>query len=169
MKRPVTVEELFAQPANFFALGFGLGLARHAPGTVGTLLALPIFLVMPRVNHFFYLGLLVVLFAFGVWCCERCAGNLGQHDHPAIVWDEVVGMLITLFMAPAGWLYLLLGFLLFRFFDIVKPWPIGWVDRRVDGGMGIMLDDVLAGVMAWAVLQSTVLWLVPWVIDFLQN
>ena len=88
-----------------------------------------------------------------MWCCGYSAGLLGVHDHPAIVWDEIVGMLITLFLLPATPVYLLLGFLLFRFFDIIKPWPIGWIDRRVDGGMGIMLDDVIAGLMALLIVQ----------------
>lgn len=167
VKRP-TAHDLLAHPANFFALGFGSGLAKYAPGTFGSLAALPIFLCMPRVNIYFYIGIVIVLFAFGVWVCEASARQLGLHDHPAIVWDEIVGMLITLFLVPFSILPILLGFLLFRFFDIIKPWPIGWIDRRVDGGMGIMLDDVLAGLMAWAVLQLTVLYLVPWVIQLTQ-
>jgi len=153
--------QLFAHPANFLALGFGSGLSRFAPGTAGSLVALPIFLCMPKANHFFYLSILVILFIVGLWCCGKSAKLLGAHDHPAIVWDEIVGMLVTLFMIPLTPLYLLLGFLLFRFFDIVKPWPIGWVDRRVDHGMGIMLDDVLAGVMAWLVLQALIRWVLP--------
>ena len=153
--------QLFAHPANFLALGFGSGLSRFAPGTAGSLVALPLFLCMPKANHFFYLGVLIILFIVGLWCCGKSAKLLGAHDHPAIVWDEIVGMLVTLFMIPLTPLYLLLGFLLFRFFDIVKPWPIGWVDRRVDHGMGIMLDDVIAGVMAWLVLQALMRWVLP--------
>ena len=153
--------QLFAHPANFLALGFGSGLSRFAPGTAGSVVALPIFLCMPKANHFFYLGVLIILFIVGLWCCGKSAKLLGAHDHPAIVWDEIVGMLVTLFMIPLTPLYLLLGFLLFRFFDIVKPWPIGWVDRRVDHGMGIMLDDVIAGVMAWLVLQALMRWVLP--------
>jgi len=144
----VTHQDLFAHPANFLALGFGAGLSRYAPGTVGSLVALPVFLLMPRVNIFFYLGLLVVLFAVGVWCCAHSAELLGVHDHPAIVWDEIVGMLIALFMVPITLPYIVLAFLLFRLFDIVKPWPIGWIDRRVDRGVGIMMDDVVAGLIA---------------------
>ena len=157
----VTHNDLFAHPANFLALGFGAGLAPVAPGTFGSLVALPMFLLMPKVNFFFYLGIVVVLFAIGVWCCNQSAELLGVHDHPAIVWDEIVGMLIALFMVPPTILYVLYAFLLFRFFDILKPWPIGWVDRRVDRGIGIMMDDVLAGVMALLVLQATHLYLLP--------
>lgn len=153
--------QLFAHPANFLAMGFGSGLSRYAPGTVGTLVAIPFFLCMPKANHFFYLGTLIILFIVGLWCCGHSAKLLGAHDHPAIVWDEIVGMLVVLFMIPLTPLYLLLGFLLFRFFDIIKPWPIGWVDRKVDHGMGIMLDDVIAGVMAWLVLQGMIRWVLP--------
>ena len=85
------------------------------------------------------------------------ARDLGVHDHGGIVWDEMVGIWITLWLAPAGWQWLLLGFGLFRLFDIVKPWPIRWIDRQVHGGLGIMLDDVLAGVFAWLALQAVVL------------
>lgn len=145
--------QLFAHPANFLALGFGAGLAKYAPGTAGSLVALPIFLLMLWLNPIFYVAIVVLLFIIGVWCCGYSAGLLGVHDHPAIVWDEIVGMLITLFLLPATPVYLLLGFLLFRFFDIIKPWPIGWIDRRVDGGMGIMLDDVIAGLMALLIVQ----------------
>jgi len=149
----VNHHHLFAHPANFLALGFGSGLSKYAPGTVGSLVAIPIFLAITWTNPIAYVGIVVLLFVIGVWCCGHSAGLLGTHDHPAIVWDEIVGMLIALFLIPVSPLYLLLGFLLFRFFDIVKPWPIGWVDRRVDGGMGIMLDDVIAGLMSLLILQ----------------
>jgi len=158
VKRVLVAGDLLTHPANFFALGFGTGLSRIAPGTVGSLLAIPLFLMMPKVNIFFYLAIVLLLFAFGVWCCGVSARVLGVHDHSGIVWDEIVGMLIALFAVPQTWLYVLFGFLLFRLFDIWKPWPIGWVDRKVDGGMGIMLDDVLAGLMALAVLQVVHWW-----------
>lgn len=161
MQTRVDHRQLFAHPANFLSMGFGTGLARYAPGTVGTLVALPIFFVMPKANPLFYLGVLILLFCIGIWCCGCSAGLLGTHDHPAIVYDEVVGMLLVLFLLPPSLVWLVLAFLLFRFFDIVKPWPIGWVDRRVDGGMGIMLDDILAGIMAWLVLHATYRWLLP--------
>jgi phosphatidylglycerophosphatase A len=94
-----------------------------------------------------------VLFALGVWCCDACAKNLGVHDHPGIVWDEVVGYLITMIAVPKTLLWVVVGFILFRFFDILKPWPISWIDKHVEGGMGIMLDDVLAAVFALIVIQ----------------
>lgn len=145
-------QALFASPANLFALGFGLGLAPKAPGTFGTLLGVALFLLMPQ-SALIYAGIVLVLFVFGVWCCGQSAKDLGVHDHPGIVWDEVVGYLLAMITLPAEPLWMCAGFVVFRFFDIVKPWPIGWVDRQVDGGMGIMLDDVLAAVYSIVVLQ----------------
>ena len=92
----------------------------------------------------------------GIKICNATAKSLGVHDHGAIVWDEFVGFWITMIAAPAGWQWILAGFVLFRFFDIVKPWPINWLDKHVDGGLGIMLDDILAGLMAFLCIQ---LWL----------
>lgn len=140
-------------PAQFLALGFGSGLAPRAPGTFGTLAAVPVYLLLRPLTVPVYLVVLAVLFAVGVWVCGHTARQLGVHDHPAIVWDEVVGFLLTMLLAPPGLIWLLLGFVLFRFFDIIKPWPISALDRRVEGGMGIMVDDVVAGLFALACLQ----------------
>ena len=148
----VPVKALFSSVANFFALGAGLGLAPKAPGTFGTLLGIPLLLLMPQ-SLLAYTAVLVVLFIFGVWCCDECARYLGVHDHGAIVWDEVVGYLITMLALPVTWQWILAGFVVFRIFDITKPWPINWVDRHVKGGMGIMVDDVLAGIFAAVTLQ----------------
>ncbi|MDB4223730.1 phosphatidylglycerophosphatase A [Granulosicoccus sp.] len=138
--------------ANFIALGGGLGLAPKAPGTFGTLLGIPLLFLMPA-NLVAYIVVVVVLFVLGVWCCDVCAKNLGVHDHPGIVWDEVVGYLITMMAVPKTFLWIVVGFAVFRFFDILKPWPIGWVDKHVHGGLGIMLDDVLAAVFSLIVIQ----------------
>ena len=148
----VPVRALFANVANFFALGCGLGLAPQAPGTFGTLLGIPVLYLMPH-NTLLYVLVVLALFGFGVWCCDVCARHLGVHDHGGIVWDEVVGYLVTMVALPFNLPWIVAGFLVFRFFDIVKPWPISWVDKRVHGGFGIMVDDVLAGVFAAIVLQ----------------
>lgn len=103
-----------------------------------------------------YLLFLVVTFALGVWLCGRTAEDIGVHDHGGIVWDEFVGFWIVMFMAPPGLLWLAVGFVFFRFFDIVKPWPIRWLDKHAGGGMGIMIDDVIAGIMALVCLQVLV-------------
>ena len=144
---PVPAAALARGPANFLALGAGSGLAPRAPGTFGTLVGIPVLLVMPT-GWVPYALVTLALFALGVWCCDACARDLGVHDHPAIVFDEIVGYLVTMVAAPRSVGFLVLGFALFRFFDVLKPWPIGPLDRRVAGGLGIMLDDVLAGVFA---------------------
>ncbi len=131
----------------------------RAPGTWGTLVALPIYGLMVGLAPLPYVALTALLFLVGIWLCHVTARDLQVHDHPGIVWDEIVGYLVTMIAAPEGWLWWLLGFLLFRLFDILKPWPIRIADRRVGGGFGIMLDDLLAGVMAWACLQGLALWL----------
>lgn len=145
---------LLRNPIHFLALGFGSGLAPVAPGTFGTLAALPVYYLLAQCSTTVYFSALAVAAVFGVAICGYTARALGVHDHPAIVWDEVVGYLITMAWAPAAWYWMAVGFVLFRLFDILKPWPIRWADRRVHGGLGIMLDDVLAGVLAWLVLQG---------------
>ena len=138
--------------AEFLALGGGAGLAPRAPGTVGTLPAIPLLLLLPT-SPAAHLLVVALLFAVGVWCCGRCARDLGVHDHGAIVWDEIVGYLLAMVAVPRALVPVLLGLVLFRLFDVWKPWPIGPIDRRVHGGLGIMLDDVLAALYAAAALQ----------------
>lgn len=146
-------QSVWRNPIHFLAFGFGSGALPVAPGTFGTLVAIPIYLLMEPLSLWLYLAVVTVVTALGVWICHVTSRDLGVHDHPGIVWDEIAGYLITMIAAPAGWLWVLLGFVLFRIFDIIKPWPIGWVDRRVSGGLGIMLDDVLAAVYAWLLLR----------------
>jgi len=145
------------KPHHWLAFGFGAGLMSRAPGTWGTLAAVPLYLLVAELSPAGYLGLTLALLLLGIVVCEKVGRELGVHDHPAIVWDEVVGYLITMFAAPAGWLWVFVGFVAFRLFDILKPWPIGWLDRRVTGGLGVMLDDVAAGVMAWVTVQIFVM------------
>lgn len=146
-------KQLLANPNHFFAFGFGCGLAPKAPGTFGTLAAVPVYWLIQDLNWPLYLSWLLVTFALGVLWCDRSSKALGVHDHGGIVWDEFVGYWITMFMAPAGWLWIIIGFVLFRLFDIVKPWPIRWLDQKVHGGFGIMLDDLVAGIFAAVCLQ----------------
>jgi len=148
-----TFKQLFKNPNHLFAFGFGSGLAKKAPGTFGTFAAIPFFLLLQNLSWPLYLSWLLVTFALGVLWCDRSSKAMGVHDHGGIVWDEFVGFWITMFMAPAGWVWILVGFVLFRFFDILKPWPINWLDKKVHGGFGIMIDDVLAGIYALLVLQ----------------
>jgi len=149
-------KQLLTNPNHFFAFGFGSGLAPKAPGTFGTLAAVPIYWLIQDLAWPIYGTWLIVTFALGIYWCDRSSKQLGVHDHGGIVWDEFVGYWITMFLAPKSWLWILVGFVLFRFFDIIKPWPINWLDRKVDGGFGIMIDDVLAGVYAFIVLQACV-------------
>jgi len=132
-------------PMVLLALGLGVGLAPVAPGTFGTLLAIPLYLFLQTLPDTTQLTVTGLLFLAGSAICDFAADRLGVHDHPAIVFDEVVGYLVTMAFAPAGWQWMVAGFVVFRFFDIVKPWPIRWLDRHVQGGTGIMLDDFVAG------------------------
>jgi phosphatidylglycerophosphatase A len=143
-----------SDPLHFVAAGFGAGLAPRAPGTAGTLVAVPLYLLLRNLSAHYYVAVAALLFAVGVAICARTADALNVHDHPGIVFDEVVGFLVAMTAAPQGWAWLAAGFVLFRFFDIVKPPPIGMLDRRVRGGLGIMLDDLVAGVFAAIVLQG---------------
>ena len=151
--------QLLRHPADLLALGFGSGLAPRAPGTAGTLAAIPVYLLLQSLALHIYLPLVAILFLVGIPICAHTARRLGVHDHPGIVWDEIVGYLVTMAFAPRGWLWIGLGFVLFRLFDILKPWPIKWFDSKVGGGFGIMVDDLLAGVAAAAVLFLLALYL----------
>ena len=148
-----TPASVWRNPIHFLAFGLGIGAAPRAPGTFGTVAGLLIYVLLPSMSVPAYLLFLALTFAFGVWLCGRTAADIGVHDHGGIVWDEFVGLWLTLFMAPPGLVWLALGFLLFRVFDVLKPWPIAWCDKYVEGGLGIMIDDVLAGLMALACLQ----------------
>ncbi len=141
-------------PVHVLAFGFGAGAMPFAPGTFGTLIAIPFYLIMRRLPLLWYAALVIALFAVGIWLCGVTARQLRTHDHPGIVWDEIVGYLITMFMAPPGWVWIAIGFLLFRLFDIWKPFPIRWMDAQVKGGFGIMLDDLAAAILAALVLQG---------------
>lgn len=139
---------------HWLAQGFGAGRLPYAPGTFGTLAAVPIYLLLMGLVPWLYGVVVLLLFALGVWAASVTGRDLGAHDHPSIVLDEVVGFLITMFLAPPGWVWIVVGFALFRLFDIWKPYPISLVDRRLENGLGCMLDDALAGVYALVVLQG---------------
>lgn len=143
------------QPIQFLALGFGSGLAPKAPGTFGTLAAVPVFLllIMLMPTPLPYAIAVIIMGLAGIYICGKTADDVGVHDHPAIVWDEFVGFFITMFMVPVSWQSILVGFLLFRVFDILKPWPISFIDKKMTGGAGIMFDDVLAGIFALAIMH----------------
>ncbi|MDP5292595.1 phosphatidylglycerophosphatase A [Oceanimonas sp. CHS3-5] len=159
MRKPELAALKLSNPLHLLALGFGSGLSPIMPGTMGTLAAIPFYLLMVNLPLWLYVALLVIGFVAGIKICNAATTAIGRHDHGAIVWDEFIGFGVTMLAAPAGWKWIAIGFVLFRFFDMVKPWPISWFDRRVHGGFGIMLDDLIAGLFALACLQGLVLYL----------
>ena len=144
---------LLRDPGHLLSLGFGTGLSPKAPGTVGTLVGVALWWPLAHLPLVGYLLAVVAITLVGVWLCGRTGRVLGVHDHPAIVWDEVAGYLVAMAALPLGWEWALAGFIAFRFFDIVKPPPVGWIDRNLPGGWGVMLDDIAAGLMALGVLH----------------
>jgi phosphatidylglycerophosphatase A len=147
------------RPHHWIAFGLGSGLSPWAPGTAGTLVAVPIYMSIANLPLGWYLAVLALVCAVGFWACGRTARDLGEDDPSAIVWDEVAGYLVAMTAAPRGWAWVLAGFLAFRLFDIVKPWPIRAAERLRPPGLGIMIDDLVAGVFAWATLWVAARWL----------
>ncbi|OLQ75937.1 phosphatidylglycerophosphatase A [Photobacterium proteolyticum] len=147
-------------PWHLLATGFGSGLSPVIPGTMGTVAAIPFYLLMVKLPFVAYLVITVVAALVGIIICQKTSDDMGVHDHGSIVWDEFVGFWITMAVAPvASWEWILTGFVLFRFFDMVKPWPISWLDKHVHGGLGIMVDDILAGFMAMIALWGVGYWM----------
>lgn len=151
MNKPVRPN--LKDPVQFLAFGFGSGVFPKAPGTAGTVAAILPWFFLAQLDVLSYLVVLLLAILLGIYLCEKSSKDLGVHDHPGIVWDEFCGFWLTMVAIPFSWQWLVAGFLLFRFFDILKPWPINWLDKKVHGGLGIMLDDLLAGVYAWLILQ----------------
>ncbi len=154
LKRTPPPLKHLAHPWHFLSFGFGSGYSPWAPGTAGTAAAIPIFYFMANLSSQIYLLLVLAMLLLGFYVCGYTTRAMGKHDHSAIVWDEIVGYLITMFSIPHSWQWMLVGFFVFRFFDVLKPWPINVIDRRIEGGVGIMLDDVLAGVYGLMVMQG---------------
>jgi phosphatidylglycerophosphatase A len=149
---------LFSHPAHLLSFGFGAGLVPRSPGTAGTLVAFPMYWYLaPRLTEAAFLLVLIWAFAFGVWVCDITGKALGVEDYGGIVWDEIVAFLLVLFFTPEGFVWQLLAFSLFRFFDIVKPQPIRHFDASWHGGLGVMFDDILAAgytLLSLAVIKS---------------
>jgi len=149
-----SINQLIRNPVHFLAFGFGSGLSPKAPGTAGTLVALLLWPLLAGLPLTVYLAIVAVVSIGGFYLCGKTASDLGVHDHPGIVWDEIAGYWLAMTAVPFTWYWMLAGFVLFRLFDIWKPWPISWLDRKVHGGVGIMVDDLIAGVFTWALLFS---------------
>ena len=143
---------VFGSPSGFLAFGFGSGLSPFAPGTMGTLVAVPFIFALRSLNEAVFWLALLLLFALGVYLCGHVSRKLGVHDHGGIVWDEMLGYWLSAALVPLQWPWLLAAFLLFRFFDILKPWPIRQLDKKVSGGFGIMIDDVVAALFTLIIL-----------------
>lgn len=147
---------VFSSPAQFLAFGFGSGLVPRGPGTAGTVVAVALYLLLAQLNLLAYSLIVLAAIPFGVWICGIASRQLGVHDHGGIVWDEFVGFWITMWAVPSEWLWICLGFVVFRLLDIVKPWPISALDKVVKGGLGIMVDDIVAGLFACATLHLAI-------------
>lgn len=145
---------VWQKPSHFIAFGFGSGTVPFAPGTFGTLMAVPFYLSLQSFSLGVYLTLVVLITIASMWLCKKVSGEIKIHDHPGMCLDEIVGYLVTMIAAPHGFGWMLLGFLLFRFFDIVKPWPIRYIDENITGGFGMILDDILAGIYSFVLLQA---------------
>ena len=139
---------VLTDPVHFLAFGFGTGLAPFAPGTFGSIPGLILFWLTLDFGLYVQLSIAVAMALIGIWLCGESARRIGVHDHGGIVWDEIVGMYVTLFLAPVSVVGFVLAFALFRIMDIVKPWPIRDLDHSMQGGLGIMLDDLLAALYA---------------------
>jgi phosphatidylglycerophosphatase A len=153
---------LLSHPAGWIATGFGSGLSPYAPGTVGSAVALLPWMALFELSLPIYVLVIMFTFALGVWACGWVADKLHIADPQIAVWDEFVGLwiaLIPLFWLHGGWIWVFAGFILFRIFDIAKPWPVSWADRNLSGGLGVMLDDVFAGIYA-AIALAVVMWIV---------
>jgi phosphatidylglycerophosphatase A len=157
MQRNYTVppipSSIWKNPWHFIAFGFGTGTIPVAPGTFGTLIAIPFYLFLTAYSPTTYIILTIAISVFSIWLCNKVSQEINVHDHQGMCIDEIVGYLVTMIGAPYGWRWILLGFVLFRIFDIWKPWPIRQVDAQVTGGLGMILDDVLAGVYSLIIIH----------------
>ncbi len=145
-------QSIWQNPIHFIACGFGIGSIPIMPGTFGTLAGVVLYLMLQPLSLAPYIIITAILVIAGIYLCGRVNHDFGTHDHPAAVWDEIATFPIVMIAIPYTWYYLLMGFLLFRIFDIWKPWPIRWVDKNVHGGFGVMFDDVMAAVFAWVIV-----------------
>jgi phosphatidylglycerophosphatase A len=158
MKFSADPKTILRDPIHFLAFGFGAGLSPKAPGTAGTLVAVPLIMFIGSFGFLVHAIVAGLVCVSGVYICGASASKLRVHDHPGIVWDEFAGFAIAMLAVPLTWYWLIVGFALFRFFDIVKPWPIREADHSLHGGLGIMLDDIIAGIFAGLVLYALNYW-----------
>lgn len=152
----IDIQRILKHPIHLVAFGFGAGLSPKAPGTFGTVVGVILYLILRYLPLPYYLLVTVILTLSAFWICDWSAKDIGVHDYPGIVLDEIVAFLWVMIAVPLSWWTLLLGFLLFRLFDVWKPWPIRLLDQRIGGGVGIVVDDLLAAVYSWVCLQAII-------------
>lgn len=150
---PPIPESVWRNPLHFIAFGFGSGAIPVAPGTFGTFLAIPFYLLIRPTPIYVYCGIVLIITLVSIWICDKVSKEIGVDDHQGMNLDEFVGFFVTMIAAPHGCWWILLGVVLFRFFDIVKPFPIRQIDEKVHGGFGMILDDVCAGVYSCIIIQ----------------
>lgn len=153
---PPLPKKICQNPWYFIAFGFGSGASPIAPGTFGTLVAIPFYLLLTFLSLEIYIVFIFLFIIFSAWLCGKVSHEINIHDHPGMCIDEFAGFFVTMINAPHGIVWIAMGFILFRLFDIWKPWPIRWFDQKIQGGLGIVLDDVLAGLYAFICLQFIV-------------
>lgn len=145
---PPVPASVWQNPWHFIAFGFGTGAIPFAPGTFGTLIAIPFYLAIRNFPNSIYLITVLIITVGSIWLCDKVSRELNVNDHQGMCLDEIVGYLVTMYAAPHNFKSILIGFILFRLFDIWKPQPIQYVDQKIHGGFGMILDDVLAGIYA---------------------
>lgn len=150
---PPVPDSIWQNPLHFIAFGFGSGALPRAPGTWGTLFAIPFYLALRDFNYFIYFLIITLIILASIWICDRVEKEMHVHDHQGMCLDEIVGYLVTMFAAPHGIKWIVIGFLLFRLFDIWKPYPIRTIDEKLSGGAGVILDDVLAGIYSCIIIH----------------
>jgi phosphatidylglycerophosphatase A len=150
---PPIPEAVWQNPFYFIAFGLGSGAIPFAPGTFGTLMAIPFYLLLEPLSLPYYIVCVAIFIAASIWLCDRISDAIHVHDHPGMCIDEFAGFFVTMINAPHGWQWIALGFVLFRIFDIWKPWPINVIDEKVPGGLGMELDDIVAGIFSLVIIQ----------------
>lgn len=153
------LQSIWENPIHFIACGFGIGAMPWAPGTFGTLGGVILYLILSKLALWAYILVAFLLLIVGFVICDITNRDFGTDDHPAAVWDEIVGFLFVMITVPKTWYFIVIGFVLFRIFDIWKPWPIRWIDRNIHGGVGVMLDDWVAAIFSWIVLK-VIVWII---------
>ena len=155
-KAPKVLQSVWTNPIHFITCGFGIGTIPFMPGTLATLASIPLCLILSRFSLITYCVVTLCLVIAGIFLCQKTNKDFGCDDHPGAVWDEFASFPIVMISVPKTWYFFMLGVVLFRILDIYKPGPIGWLDKHIHGGVGVMLDDVVSAMVAWALLQAII-------------